>query len=473
MAGLKAFATTLVSRAAELANRTGRDLGGALHGIYEYAQIMSLTGDLSSNLRIYKWFPLRRWLCVCTAIFPFLNCEGFYNLPPSIPPSKAVGRLPALGWNSWNAYRCEISEERVLAVAHSFVTLGLREAGYEYVNIDDCWALLDRDPVTKEQVPDPLKFPRGIKALADHIHSLNLKLGIYSDAGTLTCAGYPGSLYYEDVDAATWQTWGIDYLKYDNCFIPENWNDTRVPPEGDWYNSNSAIRFRKMGAAIAKNHPPVQLDLCIWGEAHVWTWGARVGHSWRMSGDSSPTWEYIESIIRINVDHLSSVDFFAHNDMDMMEIGNGNLTIQEERTHFAVWAFMKSPILLGTNLAKLTSEEVKIIKNTELIAFHQDTTVGKPAFPFISSTAAATNPPQFYSGKSIKGTHVFVVNTNITSTTFTIDFADVPGLSASARNVRVHDMWTSTDLGVFSDKFDITLAAHDTAALLVTPVTVG
>jgi len=387
---------------------------------------------------------------------------------PTAPPSKAVGRLPALGWNTWNAYRCDISEEKVLSAARLFVSLGLREAGYEYVNIDDCWALLDRDSHTKEQIPDPIKFPKGIKALAHQIHTLDLKIGIYSDAGTLTCAGYPGSLGYEAIDAATWASWNIDYLKYDNCYIPEDWNDTVVPPEGDWYNSNSALRFREMGAAIAKNHPPMQYDLCIWGEAHVWTWGARVGHSWRMAGDSSPTWEYIKSIMNINVDHLSSVDFFGHNDMDMMEIGNGNLTIEEERTHFAVWAFMKSPILLGTDLAALSSEEIEIITNTELIAFHQDTIIGKPAFPFTSSNAVSTNPPQFYSGTSAKGIHVFIVNTNDDPTAFRLDFVDIPGLKSS--RAMVHHMWTSTDLGAFSTSFDITLAAHDTAALLVIPV---
>jgi len=189
-----------------------------------------------------------------------------------------------------------------------------------------------------------------------------------------------------------------------------------------------------------------------------------------------------------NAGHLSSVNFFAHNDMDMMEIGNGNLTISEERTHFAVWAFMKSPILLGTDvceslvslisnlaehqyrtllqLTKLSSEQIKIITNAELLAFHQDSTFGKPAMPYKPSTTAATEPPQFYSGKSIRGTHVFVVNTNDTSATFSINFADVPGLHS--RRVRVHDMWTSRDLGTFSRSYGITLAAHDTAALRVT-----
>ncbi|KAH9994042.1 glycoside hydrolase superfamily [Russula vinacea] len=345
-------------------------------------------------------------------------------MAPTTPPSKAVGRLPALGWNTWNAYRC----------ARSFVTLGLRESGL-LVSVRS-------RPRTNELVPDPLRFPRGIKALADDIHALGLKIGIYSDAGTKTCEGYPGSLGHEAIDAATWQAWDIDYLHS---------------------NSNSAIRFRYMGDAIANNDPPMQFSLCIWGDAHVWTWGARVGHSWRMSGDSSSTWDYIKSIISKNVDHLSSVNFFAHNDMDMMEIGNGNLTIQEERTHFAVWAFMKSPSYW---LAGLSSEEVKIITNAELIAFHQDSTIGKPAMPYISSTTVATKPPQFYSGKSIRGTHVFVVNTNDTSATFNIKFADVPGLRT--KNIHVHDMWTSTDLGTFSGSYDVTLAAHDTAALLVT-----
>ncbi|KAI0254137.1 glycoside hydrolase [Lactifluus subvellereus] len=383
---------------------------------------------------------------------------------PTVPPSLAVGRLPALGWNTWNAYRCAISADKVLAVAQSFVSLGLREAGYEYINIDDCWALLDRDPNTNEQVPDPSRFPNGIKSLADQIHSLGLKMGIYSDAGTKTCEGYPGSLGYEAVDAATWQSWGIDY----NCNVPENWTDSSAPLGGDWYNSNSAIRFRAMGAAIAKNDPPMQFSLCIWGDAHVWTWGARVGHSWRMSGDSSPSWKYMKSIMSTNVDHLSSVDFFAHNDMDMMEVGNGNLTIQEERTHFAVWAFMKSPILLGTDLAALSPEQVKIITNVELLAFNQDVTVGKPALPFVSSTSATTKPPQFYSGNSVKGIHVFIVNTHDNSTTFKLDFADVPGLSSTT--VLLHDMWSSTDLGTFSDSYNVTIAAHDTAAFLVTSI---
>ncbi|KAI0318865.1 glycoside hydrolase superfamily, partial [Amylostereum chailletii] len=363
----------------------------------------------------------------------------------------------------------DIDADKVLAAAQSFVDLGLKDVGYEYVNIDDCWLESARDPTTQRQVPNATTFPDGIKGVADQVHSLGLKLGIYSDAGSTTCAGFPGSLGFEDIDAAAWAEWGVDcdclsICMTDNCAIPANWTDTATPQDDDWYNSNSAVRYRQMGAALANGPVPVQFELCIWGTAHVWEWGARVGHSWRMSGDASPDWNYLMSIMTVNSQHLDTVDFFAHNDMDMMEIGNGNLTLQEERTHFAVWAFMKSPILIGTDLSQLSKDEVAILTNKELLAFSQDTTVGTPATPFGSSI---TSPPQLYAGASVKGTHVFVVNTNDTKSTFTVEFSDVPGLGTGS--FVVHDMWTGEDVGTFKESWSVTLDAHDTAAVLVIP----
>ncbi|KXN90847.1 putative alpha-galactosidase B [Leucoagaricus sp. SymC.cos] len=388
---------------------------------------------------------------------------------PTDPPSKQTGRLPALGWNTWNAYRCDINATKVLAAANQFVSLGLKSAGYEYVNIDDCWSVMSRDSSGKI-VPDPNKFPNGISGVASQVHALGLKMGIYSDAGTKTCAGYPGSLGNELVDATTFASWGIDYLKYDNCNVPSNWTDASSPPGGDWYNSNSAIRYRQMTSALDKVSHPIQLDICIWGQAQVWTWGAPYqGHSWRMSGDSSPTWSYITNIININVAHLNTIDFFAHNDMDMMEIGNGALTIQEQRTHFAAWAFFKSPILLGTDvqLGKLNSQQIAIITNKELLAFSQDSTIGTPAKPFTAfSGAPTTSPPEYYSGASSKGTHVFIINTGSSTATL----SNVPGLGTSG-SFKIHDMWNGTDLsGTFSasSTFTVNVAAHDTAAYLIT-----
>ncbi|KIJ67790.1 glycoside hydrolase family 27 protein [Hydnomerulius pinastri MD-312] len=388
---------------------------------------------------------------------------------PTATPTKAVGKLPALGWNTWNAYGCSITDALVLAAANDLRTSGLMNAGYKYVNIDDCWAELERDNTTGRIVPDPTKFPDGISGIASEIHALGLMLGIYSDAGDSTCAGYPGSLGHELTDAETFTEWGVDYLKYDNCNVPENWTDSSTPPGGDWYNSNSAIRYRQMTAALAAQKTPVEFSLCIWGRADVWEWGSKVGHSWRVTGDITPTWDSIVSIISANAAILDSVNFYSHNDMDMMEIGNGNFNIQEERSHFAVWAFMKSPILLGTTLSKLSDDQLAIISNSALLAFHQDDKYGAPAKPFeATSTAPTTSPPEYYAGQSSRGTHVFIFNTADTVQTKVFNFANVPGIGKAPYTMT--DMWTlDTVLSSSSvSSFSVSVDAHDTKAYLIT-----
>jgi alpha-galactosidase len=186
-----------------------------------------------------------------------------------------------------------------------------------------------------------------------------------------------------------------------------------------------------------------------------------------MTGDASATWSFISSSIATNAQYLSYVNFYAHNDMDMMEIGNGALTTQEQRTHFAAWIFMKSPILLGTDLSLLTSAQIAIITNKELLAFHQDTTVGTPAMPFTPFSGAPTiSPQEYYSGKSSKGTHVFIINTGSSTATKTFNFANVPGLGSGT--YKVHDMWAGADLGSFTTSYSVSVAAHDTVAFLVT-----
>jgi len=220
-----------------------------------------------------------------------------------------------------------------------------------------------------------------------------------------------------------------------------------------------------MSQAIQALSTPMYFEICDQGSAMVWTWGATIGQSWRMTDDIGPTWDSITSIVSFNVQHLDSIDFFSHNDMDMMEIGNGNLTIQEQRSHFALWSFLKSPILLGTDLSLLSDDQVAIIKNAELLAFSQDDTVGTPAMPFGDQS---TSPPEFYSGASNKGKHVFVLNTDSSSQNKTVTFGDVPGLSAGTSYL-VHDMWTGDDVGTFTDSFSASLDSHDTGAWLITP----
>ncbi|KZP27698.1 glycoside hydrolase family 27 protein [Athelia psychrophila] len=392
---------------------------------------------------------------------------GLAASAPTAGPSKLTGSVPALGWNGWNAYGCGISATNVLAAANQMVSLGLQAAGYQYVNIDDCWALTARNTTTMTITPDPSKFPKGISGLAADVHALGLKIGIYSDAGTETCSGFPGSLGYEAIDAATFSSWGIDY----NCNVPSNWSDSSTPQDNDWYNSNSAIRYRQMAGALAAQSRPIQFDLCIWGNANVWTWGARVGHSWRMAGDTSATWSYITSIIVSNVQYLSYEGFYAHNDMDMMEIGNGDLTIEEQRTHFAAWCFLKSPILLGTDLSLLSAAQIAIVTNAGLLAFHQDATYGAPAFPFTASASApVTSPPEYYSGQSSKGIHVFIINIGDSAASKTFSFANVPSLGGGPYTV--HDMWAGADVsGTFTGSYTVTVAAHDSVAFLVKPST--
>ncbi|KAG8740343.1 hypothetical protein FRC10_004455 [Ceratobasidium sp. 414] len=385
---------------------------------------------------------------------------------PSEGPTCLVGKTPALGWNSWNAYQGDINDAKIRAAADQFISLGLKDAGYKYVNIDDHWSdVRGRDDPTHRILPDASKFPDGIKSVADHVHSHGLLFGIYSDSGVVTCAGFPGSLGYETIDAQTWAEWGVDYLKYDNCFYPDEWKDNKdVPADFDWYNSNAAIRYRRMTAALnaVVSIRPIEFDICIWGESKVWTWGARVGHSWRMTHDSNATWAFIRSTIERNVEYLQYVDFWAHNDMDMMEIGNGGLTLSEQRTHFAMWAALKSPILLGADLSKLDSAQLAIIKNAELLAFSQDTTIGTPAKPYKTEAAS---PPEFYAGRSSKGMHVFVMNTEDAEAKKVITFSEVTGLTCTS--CKIHDMWTGKDLGTFDGTYTVTLDRHDTAAFLL------
>ncbi|KIO26668.1 glycoside hydrolase family 27 protein [Tulasnella calospora MUT 4182] len=436
-------------------------------------------------------------------------------------PSKLVAKTPVLGWNSWNAFGGDINEAKIIAAANNFTTLGLKDLGYTYVSIDDTWSnITGRDATTQRMKPDLNKFPNGIKYVADAVHALGLKFGIYSDAGLTTCAGFPGSLYYETIDAQTWNDWGIDLVKYDNCNVPSNWTDSyvshamvktstpllkaplfRVAEYPDWLRlvqleQRSPIQAPDVSERFRR--PPNSFDPSLFHAETLSTpsldrlstasvTGATLtsgerfrfqvlpfrdadshsskgpgGHMWRLSGDSSASWSYITSIIQQAVYYINYVDFYAHGDMDMMEIGNGALTLTEQRTHFAAWCFLKSPILLGTDLSKLSTDQLAIIKNKELLAFSQDTTYGAAAKPYVSAS-----PPTYFSGTSTAGAHVFMINYNSTSGSMTVTFSAVPELQ-SKTSWKVHDMWTGTDIGTYSGSYTVTVASHDTAALRFT-----
>ncbi|MFI5896491.1 NEW3 domain-containing protein [Actinoplanes sp. NPDC051513] len=277
----------------------------------------------------------------------------------ALPDGQAL--TPPMGFNDWNAFGCDVSEQLIKETADLFVAEGVKDAGYRYVNIDDCWALKERHPATGKLVPDPVKFPSGIAGTAAYVHSKGLKLGIYGDAGTNTCAGYPGSLGHEELDAQTLADWGVDYLKYDNCYN-----------ESDGSQAEYIRRYTAMRDALAKTGRPIVFSICEWGTTQPWTWGADVGHLWRTTGDISDNWPSLKSIIAQNVGLAPYAGPGHWNDPDMLEIGNGGMTDTEYRTHMSMWAMMAAPLIIGTDLREASPSTLSILTNRDIIGIDQD-----------------------------------------------------------------------------------------------------
>ncbi|HLL65833.1 MAG TPA: NPCBM/NEW2 domain-containing protein [Micromonosporaceae bacterium] len=278
-------------------------------------------------------------------------------------PLGTIGNLaptPPMGFNNWNAFGCDVTEALIRETADIFVSSGLKDAGYQYVNIDDCWSLRERGPDGR-LVPDPVKFPSGIKGVADYVHSLGLKLGIYGDAGTRTCAGYPGSLGREELDAQTWADWGVDYLKYDNC------NNQSDGSQADFIR-----RYTAMRDALVKTGRDIVYSICEWGQSQPWTWAADVGDLWRTTGDISDNWTSLRSIIAFNAPLAPYAGPSNWNDPDMLEIGNGGMTDTEYRTHMSMWSMMAAPLIIGTDLRRATPATLAILGNRDIIAIDQD-----------------------------------------------------------------------------------------------------
>src|SRR3954468_22697063 len=279
---------------------------------------------------------------------------------PAAALDDGLARAPPVGFNNRNATHrgADFNEAMVKGMADLFVSSGLKDAGYQYVNLDDCWALPQRDAMGK-LVPDPARFPNGIKAVADYVHSKGLKLGIYTSAGTKTCnsAGFPGGLGHEDSDAQQFADWGVDYLKYDNC------NNQGVP---------ALERYTKMRDALKKTGRAIVYSICEWGQNNPWLWGADVGHLWRTTGDISDSYASMLGIVKKNAVLADYAGPGHWNDPDMLEVGNGGMTDTEYRSHFSLWAEMAAPLLIGSDLRKASAATMSILTNKEVIAVDQD-----------------------------------------------------------------------------------------------------
>ncbi|XP_043702836.1 alpha-galactosidase isoform X3 [Telopea speciosissima] len=262
-----------------------------------------------------------------------------------------------MGWNSWNHFNCKIEEKLIRETADAMVATGLSALGYKYINLDDCWAELNRDS-QGNLVPKASTFPSGIKALADYVHGKALKLGVYSDAGTYTCSKtMPGSLGHEEQDAKTFASWGVDYLKYDNCYNTD---------------TNPKERYPKMSQALLNSGRSIFFSLCEWGQEDPATWAPSYGNSWRTTGDIEDTWESMTSRADLNDKWASYAGPGGWNDPDMLEVGNGGMTTEEYRSHFSIWALVKAPLLIGCDIRAMDKVTLELLSNEEVIAVNQD-----------------------------------------------------------------------------------------------------
>ncbi|WP_371652107.1 NPCBM/NEW2 domain-containing protein [Streptomyces sp. NBC_00224] len=372
---------------------------------------------------------------------------------PAAAVDNGLARTPQMGFNNWNSTHCraEFNEAMVKGIADTFVSQGLKDAGYTYVNLDDCWALPDRD-ASGNLVPDPVRFPHGIKAVADYVHSKGLKFGLYSSAGTKTCdvLGFPGGLGHEQQDANLWASWGVDYLKYDNC------NNSGV---------DAKQRYKAMGdaltAATRSTGRPILYSICEWGSNQPWTWAPAVGNSWRTTGDISDSWSSMISIAHQNQSLAPYAGPGAWNDPDMLEVGNGGMTDTEYRTHFSLWSQMAAPLLIGSDLRTASASTLAILKNTDVIAVDQDP-LGKQGTVVSSSGGLVVmSKPLADGGRSVTLTNE---NTSTKTVSTTVKDIGIGGASSYA----LKDLWskaTSTTTSAIS----ASVPAHGTVMFRVTP----
>lgn len=285
-----------------------------------------------------------------------------------------LAQTPPMGWNSWNTFGCNIDENLIRQTTDAMVSSGMHDAGYVYVNIDDCWHG-ERDANGFIQ-PDPRRFPAGMKALADYVHSRGMKIGIYSDAGATTCGGHPGSQGHEYQDALQYARWGIDLLKYDWCATED-----RTPAEA----------YRTMARALRAAGRPMVFSICEWGDNKPWLWAQPLGHLWRTTGDITNCWDCVVSHgsweshgVMAILDKQAGLRKYAGpghwNDPDMMEVGNLP-SVNEDRAHFAMWAMLAAPLIAGNDVRTMTAATRAILTNRDVIAIDQDS-LGISGFPY-------------------------------------------------------------------------------------------
>jgi len=368
---------------------------------------------------------------------------------------NGLAPTPPMGWNSWNKFACDNNEQTVRATADAMVASGMRDAGYQYVVIDDCWQTArDAEGVI---VADAQKFPSGIKALADYVHSRGLKFGIYSDAGRLTCGGRPASEGHEYQDAITYARWGVDYLKYDWC----NTGDR-----------NAQEAYAVMADALRSSGRDIVLSMCEWGTAKPWLWAKNTGNLWRTTGDifdsfsvKDPKRNWAHTVVEI-VDLNEPLWPFAGpghwNDADMLEVGNGGMSPAEYRSHFSLWAIMASPLMAGNDIAHMDDATRSILLNTDVIAVDQDPLGVQGRRVWKDGDREVWVKPLADGGRALL---LFNRGDAAAAIRATADQLGWP--AAVAGNVR--DLWTHRQLARWSGSIEATVEPHGVAMFRIEP----
>lgn len=359
---------------------------------------------------------------------------------------------PPMGFNTWNKFGCNVDEKLIRETADALAETGMRDAGYKYLVIDDCWQV-SRD-ADGRIVADPARFPGGMKALADYVHGKGLLFGLYTDLGPKTCAGRPGSAGFHDIDAAAYAEWGVDYIKVDWC----NADDIDAPTE-----------YAKFRDALRRTGRPIVLSICEWGRNDPWTWARGVGQLWRTTADIGDNWESVAWIIDANSHHYAAAGPGGWNDPDMLEVGNGGMTGEEYRAHFSLWAIMAAPLMAGNDLRAMTEETKSILLNREVIEVDQDP-LGIQGRIVID---------RGYGGqvwmKPLADGSKAVAFLNMTGRELDL-YVRWSQIGIPAGPARVRDLWAHKDLDVhtdtgktFGERFEVKVPAHGVVLVRIRP----
>lgn len=368
-----------------------------------------------------------------------------------------LAQTPPMGWNSWNTFGWEISDELIRQTADVFVESGLLSAGYEYLVIDDCWSEKKRYG-NGLLVPDKNKFPNGIKAVSDYVHKKGLKFGMYSCAGTMTCAGHPSSLEHEFVDAKTFANWGVDYLKYDYCYKPHN-----IPGH---------ILYKRMAMALKTCGRDILFSACNWGsdESHLWmrSSGANI---YRSTGDIQDNWESIKSIALSQWGSECYSGPYCYNDIDMLVVGMygkgnvalGGCTDEEYKSHFSLWALMNSPLMIGCDIRSMNDKTREILLNKEIIALNQDME-GRQAY---SMEQWNDKDVKIYVKPLSNGDFgIGFFNMGDKDGEGSLQFWDIGLPSSTGYKISLRDLWAHEEIGEYKENYTCKLKPHECKVFL-------